>query len=201
MKKNHLLASLFAFLCLTVASPATVLVFKGSAVRYKGNGTSSDKVSTAVYFVIQYDATGGTQGANYFVFTSPGKKTVSLNGPRNFGFVQTGAGATKVNFYVESTGSFNTVFNFSSTYVRFQGAPGAVQPLASSPATVTFIKSLTGTFSDLDSSPLAFEFPSLTLSFDKVRTQAANALGKSAAALATDIANEFLAKPGYTMGS
>ena len=94
-----------------------------------------------------------------------------------------------------------TFFNFSSSYVRFQGLPGALQPLSGNPATVAFIKSLTGTFSDVDSSALVFQFPTLTLAFEKVRTQAANAAGKNAATLANDIFQEFVTKPGFTVGS
>lgn len=201
MKKIPVLAFLIALLIMVVASEATVLVFKGTGTRFKGDNTTSSKVSTTVYFVIQYDNTGGTAGQNYFVFTSAAKKTVSLNGPRSFGFAQVGTATAKTNFYVHGGGTYNNVFSFAGTYVRFQGLPGGLQPLAANPATVPFIKSLTGTFSDVDSSALVFQFPTLTLAFDKVRTQAANALGKNAATLAADIANEFLAKPGYVMGS
>ena len=201
MKKFSLLAFVLALLTMIVTSEATVLVFKGTGTRFKGDNTTSSKVSTTVYFVIQYDNVGGTAGQNYFVFTSAAKKTVALNGPRSFGFAQVGTAAAKTNFYVHGGGTYANVFSFAGTYVRFQGLPGALQPLAANPATVPFIKSLSGTFSDVDSTALAFQFPTLTLAFDKVRTQAANALGKNAATLGADIANEFLAKPGYVMGS
>ena len=115
MKKIPFLAFLIALLTMVVASDATVLVFKGTGTRYKANnavvGPLSSKVSTTVYFVIQYDnACGNTPGQNYFVFTSAAKKTVSLNGPRSFGFCQVGTPTTKVNFYVHGAGSYGDVF-------------------------------------------------------------------------------------------
>ena len=201
MKKIPLLAFVIALFSMVAASDATVLVFKGTGSRYKSNGATSSKVSTVVYFVVQYDNTGGTPGQNYFVFTSAAKKTVALNGPRSFGFVQVGTPTAKVDFYINGSGTYTDVFNFAANYVRFQGAAGALQPLAASPATVPFLKSLMGTITDADTSPLVFEIPTITLSFDKVRTQAANALNKNAATLGADIANEFLAKPGYVVGS
>ena len=61
MKKIPVLAFLIALLIMVVASEATVLVFKGTGTRFKGDNTTSSKVSTTVYFVIQYDNTGGTK--------------------------------------------------------------------------------------------------------------------------------------------
>ena len=200
MKKMTLLVFLLSLFSMLAASDATVLVFKGTATRYKADGSTSSKVSTTVYFFIQYDNTGATAGQNYFVFTSAAKKTVSLNGPRSFGFVQVGSPTAKVDFYVNGSGTYTNVFSFAANYCRFQGAPGAHQPLATDPSTVLFMKTLTGTITDADTSPLVFEFPSITMSFDKTDTQAANGAGKTAATAATDFANALLAK-GYVMGS
>jgi hypothetical protein len=198
MKKIPFLATLiFTFLCLTVLSHATVVVYKGTATRFKALGNNpATKVSTLVYFVVQFD--GANTGQNYFVFSSAAKKTYSQLGPRGFGLNAVNTAPTVTDFLVSDVATGN-----SSHYTRFQGVVSALKLNSGNPATSAFPRSFTGTYSDFDTASglTLFLIPAITLNFDAARTQAANALTKDAATVANDIAGEFASKPFWVVGS
>jgi hypothetical protein len=198
MKKMPFLAAFFlALFCQASLSEAAVVVYKGTATRFKAIGNNpATKVSTLVYFIVQFD--GGSPNQNYFVFSSAAKKTYFQLGPRGFGTSNVNTAPTVTDFLVSDVASAS-----SSHYIRFQGVVSALQLFSGSLNTTGFPRSFSGTYCDLDSSGglVLFSIPAITLTFDKMRTQKANALSKDAATLANDIAGEFAAKPFYTVGS
>lgn len=197
MKRLSLVAACAALLGMSVASEATVVVFKGTATRFKALGNSAPtKVSTTVFFVVDFDQ---SVNQNYFVFASAAKKTYSSFGPRAFGTITVATFPAVTDFLISDAAN-----QTSSHYVRFQGAAASLQLVAGNATQVSFPRALTGTYCDIDGNGnnlVLFSIPSITLTFDKVRTQKANAVNNpTAAGTAAMIETEYH-KPGWTVGS
>ncbi len=196
MKWNNGLARVvipvvFFSLCTNVAL-ATVVVYKGSGTRTRGDGITATKAACQIYFVFDFDTLAGN-----LIIAETRNKVVFDNGSRNYGIAEINTLPKDTIYLTAGDSSFVGPRNFSNRHVRFQGAKSLIQLLPGNVQPGNLPKNLNAFHSDTFGTPFVF-IGSYTLTFDAGRTQTANTANKTVATVSQDIRTDFVARLRFT---